>query len=212
MQLGDLRDDYSQKPLREEEVDPDPIRQFRVWLEAAEKAGLREPNAMTLATCSSEGQPSARMVLLRGLDENGFAFFTGYDSRKAGELTANPRAALVFWWPALERQVRVEGSVERTSAEESDAYFRTRPRGSQLGAWASKQSEVLAGRNMLEERMSELEQTYADGEVPRPPFWGGFRVRPVVIEFWQGQPNRLHDRIRYRRIEGGGWRIERLSP
>ncbi len=212
MPLADLREDYSQKPFREEEVDPDPIRQFRVWLEAAEKAGLREPNAMTLATCTPDGQPSARMVLLRGLDENGFAFFTGYESRKAGELTANPRAALVFWWPALERQVRVEGSVERTSAEESDAYFRTRPRGSQLGAWASKQSEVLTGRNVLEQRVAELEQKYAGRDVLRPPFWGGFRVRPVVIEFWQGRASRLHDRIRYRRGEEGGWRIERLSP
>jgi pyridoxamine 5'-phosphate oxidase len=212
MQLADLPDDYPQKALREEEVDTDPIRQFRVWLEEAEEAGLHEPNAMTLATCTPDGRPSARMVLLRGLDENGFAFFTGYESRKASELTANSRAALVFWWPTLERQVRIEGPVERTTTQESDAYFRTRPRGSQLGAWASKQSEVIVGRNVLEQRMAELEQKYAGGEVPRPPFWGGFRVRPIVIEFWQGRPNRLHDRIRYRRVEEGGWRIERISP
>jgi pyridoxamine 5'-phosphate oxidase len=212
MQLADLPDDYPQRILREEDVDLDPIRQFRTWLEAAESAGLREPNAMTLATCTLDGRPSARMVLLRGFDENGFAFFTGYESRKAGELTTNPCAALVFWWPALEQQVRIEGTVECTTPEESDAYFRTRPRGSQLGAWASQQSEVISGRKILEQRMSELEQEYAGGEVPRPPFWGGFRVRPIVIEFWQGRPNRLHDRIRYQRIEGSGWRIERLAP
>jgi pyridoxamine 5'-phosphate oxidase len=211
MQLADLPEDYPEQGLREEHVDPDPIRQFRAWLEAAAAAGLREPNAMTLATCTPDGVPSARMVLLRGLDERGFAFFTGYNSRKARELTGNALAALVFWWPTLERQVRIEGTVERTTAEESDAYFSTRPRGSQLGAWASQQSEVIAGRQVLEQNMSELEQKYTGTEVPRPPFWGGFRVRPVIIEFWQGLPNRLHDRIRYRRIEGG-WRIERLSP
>jgi pyridoxamine 5'-phosphate oxidase len=211
MQLADLPEDFPQKGLREEDVDPDPIRQLRLWLEAAEAAGLHEPNAMTLATCTPAGAPSARMVLLRGLDERGFAFFTGYESRKADELTANPQAALVFWWPTLERQVRIEGSVERTTSEESDAYFRTRPRGSQLGAWASHQSQVIADRNILEQRMAELEQQHAGREVPRPPFWGGFRVWPVVIEFWQGRPNRLHDRIRYRRVEGG-WQIERLSP
>jgi pyridoxamine 5'-phosphate oxidase len=212
MQLDDLPEDFSQQGLREEDIDPDPIQQFRVWLEGADSAGLREPNAMTLATCMPDGRPSARMVLLRGLDQDGFSFFTSYESRKAGELTANPHAALVFWWPALERQVRIEGTVERTTAEESDNYFRTRPRGSQMGAWASKQSEVIAGRIVLEQRMAELEQEYAVGEVPRPPFWGGFRVRPIVIEFWQGRRNRLHDRIRYSRVEGGGWRIERVSP
>jgi pyridoxamine 5'-phosphate oxidase len=211
MSLDDLRREYSDIGLREQDCDPDPIRQFDHWLQAAISAGLPEPNAMTLATCTPDGRPSARIVLLKGLDERGFVFFTNYLSRKGHELHDNPRAALVFYWAALERQVRAEGIVEKVTAEESDAYHRTRPRGSQFGAWCSFQSEVVAGREVLEERLRELEATFGAGEVPRPPHWGGYRLRPVSIEFWQGRPNRLHDRIRYRLVDGK-WIMERLSP
>jgi pyridoxamine 5'-phosphate oxidase len=211
MDLADLRKNYSQRGLLESDLLADPISQFRVWFDQALAAGLEEPNAMTLATCTPDGVPSARIVLLKGLDETGFAFYTSYDGRKAKELAANPRAALVFYWAELERQVRVEGSVERTSAAESDAYFESRPRGSRFGAWTSEQSRVVEGRAVLEARMAAIEAKYAEGPVPRPPFWGGFRVRPEVVEFWQGRPSRMHDRLRYRR-DGGAWVIERLSP
>lgn len=210
--LADPRREYNRMGLHETDLDPDPIRQFHAWMHQALTAEVPEPYAMTLATATPDGLPSARVVLLRGVDERGFTFFTSYEGRKAGELEANPRAALVFYWAELERQVRVAGTVERASEAESDDYFRNRPRGSQLGAWASHQSEVLPGRATLERRLAELERQYADRDVPRPPTWGGYRVRPLAIEFWQGRRSRLHDRLRYRRAEDGAWVIERLSP
>jgi pyridoxamine 5'-phosphate oxidase len=197
--------------LRESEMAADPITQFRRWWEQVLAAHLLQPEAMTLATATPAGEPSARLVLLRGIDERGFVFFTNYESRKGRDLAANPRAALVLYWTELERQVRVEGQVEPVAPEESDAYFQTRPRGSQLGAWVSPQSEVVPGRDFLMRHMQELTERYASTNVPRPPHWGGYRVIPTLVEFWQGQPNRLHDRLRYRR-QGENWVLERLAP
>jgi pyridoxamine 5'-phosphate oxidase len=198
-------------PLLEADLDPSPIRQFELWLDAAVAANLREPYAMTLATADEQGRPSARTVLLRGFDERGFCFFTNYESRKGKELAVNPRACLVFYWAELERQVRIDGTVEFTLAADSDAYFLSRPRDSRLGAWASPQSEVIPGRTWLEGRMAELEKKYLGQPVPRPPHWGGYRVVPEALEFWQGQPGRLHDRLVYVR-RGSTWEIRRLSP
>jgi len=212
MSRDELRRDYVRARLDEESVDPDPIRQFERWMADAQAADLIEPTAMTLATATTEGAPSARIVLLKGVDARGFVFFTDYRSRKAAELAANPAAALLFWWGALERQIRISGRVARITPEESDRYFRTRPRGSRLGAWASHQSKVLReGRAELEARLREMEARFA-GDVPLPPHWGGLRLRPEEYEFWQGRPNRLHDRLRYARLEPEGWAIERLSP
>jgi pyridoxamine 5'-phosphate oxidase len=206
-----LRKEYTRSGLKESDADPDPIEQFRRWFEEAIAADLHEPNAMTLATATPDGRPSARIVLLKGFDGRGFVFYTNYEGRKGEELAANPRAALVLYWGELERQVRIEGRVSRVPDEESDAYFEGRPRGSQLGAWASEQSRPARDRGVLEERLRELEAEYGDREVPRPPFWGGYRVEPEVIEFWQGRENRLHDRLRYRRSDEG-WKVERLQP
>jgi pyridoxamine 5'-phosphate oxidase len=198
--------------LRKAGLAPDPFEQFRRWLAEAQAAGLYEPLAMTLATANADGQPSARMVLLRGFDQRGFTFFTNYRSRKAGELAINPRAALVFWWGILERQVRIEGRIELVSADESDVYFASRPEGSRLGAWASPQSQVIPDREFLVRRMEEFTAQFPNGCVPRPPQWGGYRLVPENLEFWQGQPNRLHDRLRYRRASESQWLIERLAP
>jgi pyridoxamine 5'-phosphate oxidase len=194
------------------DADPDPLALFGRWYKEAVEAGLPEPNAMTLATATPDGRPSARVVLLKGFDERGFVFYTNYASRKGRELAANPRAALVFHWQPLARQVRVEGPVERVDPEESAAYFATRPRGAQLGAWASRQSAVLAGRDQLLARYQRLAEEHAGRPVPLPPFWGGLRLAPEVLEFWLGRENRLHDRVRYTRHEPGGWLVELLSP
>jgi pyridoxamine 5'-phosphate oxidase len=211
MSIADLRREYQLRGLSESEVDPDPVAQFRRWFDGALAAGVAEPNAMVLATATPDGRPSARVVLLKGVDERGFAFFTNYLSRKGRELASNPHAALTFFWPELERQVRVEGTVAPVSPEESDAYFRSRPPDSQLGAWASPQSEVVGGREMLERRLAELRERFAGGDVPRPPHWGGYRLQPQAIEFWQGRADRLHDRLCYTRA-GSAWRIGRLAP
>jgi pyridoxamine 5'-phosphate oxidase len=213
MSLADLRREYARARLDESHVSHDPLVEFARWFAEAQEARAHDANAMTLATATADGVPSARIVLLKGFDERGFLFFTDYRSRKGAELEANPRAALVLYWSELERQVRITGRVERASHDESEAYFRTRPRGSRLGAWASYQSRVIPGRATLEADLREVQTRYPDGDVPLPPHWGGYRVVAEAIEFWQGRESRLHDRIRYVRESGGkGWRVERLSP
>ncbi|MDQ6607656.1 MAG: pyridoxamine 5'-phosphate oxidase [Actinomycetota bacterium] len=199
-------------PLREQDVDPDPLRQFAAWFKEAVEADVRIPEAMALATASAAGRPSVRMVLMKGYDERGFVFFTHYASPKGRELTANPQAALLFYWDPLGRQVRLEGSAEPTSPEETAAYVRSRPAGSQLSALASPQSQILTSREQLERRVGELEARYQAGELPLPEDWGGFRVRPDTFEFWQNREDRLHDRLRYTRRPGGAWRVARLAP
>ena len=209
--VADLRKDYTLEGLREADAEPDPFQQFQKWFDQALAARLTEPNAMTLATTTPDGNPRARMVLLKNFDERGFVFYTNYESDKGHELANNSYAALVFWWAELERQVRIEGSTQKVSDQESDEYFFSRPLNSRLGAWASAQSQVIKGREALERRLQELKTEYEDKEVPRPSNWGGYRVNPTVVEFWQGRPSRLHDRLRYR-LDNGGWSMERLSP
>lgn len=208
---ADLRLNYTLKQLNETEVEVDPIQQFQIWFQEACEAGVVEPNAMTLATATADGTPSARIVLLKGIDERGFAFYTNYESRKGQELAENPKAALVFLWKALERQVRVEGRVEKIAETEIEDYYYSRPRASQLGAWASPQSQVVPNREVLDQQMADLVQCYENQPIPRPPHWGGYRVVPHAIEFWQGRPSRLHDRLCYR-LDQGHWQIQRLAP
>lgn len=210
--VSKLRREYGRAELDESTVHPDPFVQFSAWFEAASKANFEEPNAMAIATVDSTGKPSLRMVLLKSYDEHGFVFFTNYNSQKGRDLTQNPRAALLFWWDKMDRQIHVEGEVETISEQESSEYFNSRPRGSQLGAWASNQSAVIAGREVLVNRIEQLSKEYEGREIPRPPHWGGYRVKPLVFEFWQGRPNRLHDRLQYRKLTDGSWIIERLSP
>jgi pyridoxamine 5'-phosphate oxidase len=205
---------HPDRPLSRRDLGTDPVEQFRTWLGAAEAAGIALPNAMALATAGADGRPTVRHVLLRGLDDRGFVFFTNRESRKGGQLAENPHAGLVFLWKELDRQVGVTGSVEPTTEDESDAYFAGRPRDARLGAWASRQSTVLAGRAALDAALADVEERFRDADVPRPPFWGGYRVRPETVEFWQGRRHRLHDRFRYTRDDGasGEWRLERLAP
>ena len=206
------RYEHAAHGLRRRDLDPDPIKQFSNWFTAAIEAEIRDVNATSLATAGHDGKPTVRIVLLKGFDSDGFVFFTNYESEKGVQLEANPYAALAFYWIELDRQIRISGKAEKTSREESERYFRSRPVGSQLGAWASRQSEVLDGRRVLDARMAEVTERYADKPIPLPPHWGGYRVIPDVIEFWQGRPNRLHDRFRYRLQSDGSWLIERLAP
>ncbi len=205
------RRDYLTATLDEADVSPDPIEQFGIWMEQALAANVLDVEAMALATVSGDGMPSARVVLLRGCDARGFSFYTNYESRKGTDLAVNSKCALVFHWREIERQVRIQGKAKRVSEEESEKYFATRPRGSQLGAWASTQSAVLNNRQELEQRWQALEAHYAAREIPRPAFWGGYRVEPEMIEFWQGRRSRLHDRLCYLKTKDG-WKIERLAP
>jgi pyridoxamine 5'-phosphate oxidase len=210
--LTGLRNEYAAHGLRRADLHSDPLQQFGAWFAAALAADIRDANAMSLATATPDGKPSVRIVLLKGFDERGFAFFTNYDSEKGRQLDANPHGALVFYWVQLERQVRISGAVEKTSREDSAAYFHSRPVGSRLGAWASKQSEVVDARQVLDSRLTEMTERFENGDIPLPPHWGGYRVKPDKIEFWQGRPNRLHDRFRYSRRAGGAWQIDRLAP
>ncbi len=210
-EISNLRKNYSLKELHKKNVSKNPFEQFSFWFDDAVKANIEQPNAMILATATKDGIPSARVVLLKGLEHDGFKFFTNYNSQKGKELIANPNASLLFFWYELERQIRISGKVEKVSKKESEEYFETRPYESQLGAWASNQSESIANRDYLEKRFNEFKLKYEEGKVPLPPYWGGFKLLPYSFEFWQGRENRLHDRIRYVK-EKNEWKIERLSP
>ncbi len=210
--IAHLRREYRHEELIEKNVPANPITLFQRWFKEALKAQVLDTNALAVASVSSSGKPSNRIVLLKGLDPKGFVFYTNYESRKGRELRQKPVASLLFFWPQLSRQVRVDGKVTKVSAQESDIYFKTRPRGSQLGAWASNQSDIVPDRDFLERRMRALEEQFAGREIPRPPHWGGFRLIPHTIEFWQGRPNRLHDRLQYQRKGSGSWKMSRLAP
>jgi pyridoxamine 5'-phosphate oxidase len=206
------RYDHVAGGLHRRDLDPDPIKQFGNWFTAAIEIGIRDVNAMSLATAGSDAKPSVRIVLLKGFDHDGFVFFTNYESEKGKQLDANPSAALGFYWIEMDRQIRISGDVEKTSREESERYFHSRPLGSQLGAWASRQSEVVDARRILDARMAEMTERFADKPIPLPPHWGGYRLIPQTIEFWQGRANRLHDRFRYTRQPAGTWLVDRLAP
>jgi pyridoxamine 5'-phosphate oxidase len=210
--IASIRKDYSQKSLSEENADTNAFRQFDLWWQEAVNSEIDEVNAMTLATASSDGIPSARIVLLKGYDEKGFVFFTNYESYKGKQLEENPRACLVFFWKELERQIRITGIVETVSAADSDAYFNSRPESSRIGAWTSPQSQVIESRDWLEAKEKENTKLFGSQTLKRPPFWGGYRVKPITIEFWQGRPSRLHDRLQYTLQDDGKWKIERLAP
>lgn len=209
----DYRDDqFELYELREEELDPSPFAQFQNWFSAAENAGLIHPNAFTLATSGNERRPAARMLLLKGFDDKGFVFYTNSESKKGNDFSENPNASICFWWGVLERQVRIDGEVELVDESAADLYFASRPRGSQIGAWASPQSSVIESREVLESRYREIEKQYEGKDIPRPPYWQGYILIPRTIEFWQGRPDRLHDRLRYTQVAQGNWEIERLAP
>lgn len=211
IEIAALRENYIKGTLNVSDASLSPIEQFQIWFDEAVSSELLEPNALVLSTVSNESKPSARIVLLKGLD-NGFKFYTNYLSRKGTELIENPAACITFFWAELERQIRIEGTIEKISPEESDEYFQSRPRGSQIGAWVSNQSMVIENREILEEREKHLIEKFGDQPIPRPPHWGGYRLVPNYIEFWQGRPSRLHDRIAYTLLENEDWKIERLSP
>ena len=210
--IADIRKDYSKKMLQETDVNADAIEQFKIWWTEAVDSAIDEVNAMTLATASAQGKPSARVVLLKGFNESGFIFFTNYHSQKASEIEENPRVSLVFFWKELERQVRIDGTIKKITAEDSDEYFYSRPVESRIGAWASPQSKVIASRKVIEENVVELEKSFAGKMIDRPPHWGGYIIKPAVIEFWQGRSSRLHDRLQYSLNEMGQWEIKRLAP
>ena len=210
--IADIRKDYQLQTLSEQDISADPIQQFTKWWEEAIQSEIDEVNAFTLATSSLQGKPSARIVLLKGYDNKGFIFFTNYESAKGNELANNPQASMVFFWKELQRQIRIEGSIEKVSPRESDEYFSSRPEGSRIGAWASPQSKIITDRSEIEINAQKYQQQYADGNIPRPPYWGGYRLKPLQIEFWQGRANRLHDRIQYTVQKDNSWKIERLAP
>jgi pyridoxamine 5'-phosphate oxidase len=210
--IENLRIDYSGTPLLENNTKADPVKQFEKWFEEAREADVPEQNAMTLATATTDGRPSARVVLLKGFSDEGFVFYTNYLSRKGKEITKNPLGALTFFWPSMERQIRIEGTLEKVSREQSEKYFHSRPKNSQIGAIASPQSQEIEGRDMLEKKWNELEVEYTGKDVPKPSFWGGYILRPRMIEFWQGRPSRLHDRILYKKIDNKNWKKVRLAP
>jgi pyridoxamine 5'-phosphate oxidase len=210
--IADIRKEYKLQTLNESEVAANPTGQFTKWWNDAIQSKIDEVNAFTLATATLQGKPSARIVLLKGYDERGFVFFTNYDSAKGIELANNPQASMVFFWKELQRQIRIEGSIEKVSAGESNEYFSSRPAGSRIGAWASPQSKIIKSRSEIEKNAEQYEHQYADGNIPRPPYWGGYRLKPELVEFWQGRPNRLHDRIQYTIQQNSEWKIDRLAP